>query len=236
MSENYDSNVILRIKQIFSENNEFPKNVFRVLAHFDQREWDALQEILDAYEKLSKDPFLNIIPDDPKVLEQLYPSFDEYGNLSPYYNPLIIKSEIGTADFISEAFQNASQFADGIRSIKSKNQNCGDPDPYINELDDKAVRELSLLVMLSYPYMPDKDDKQPSPAYIKELLHNFQKITPYREKFAQIYMENNDHVDEMKKFQLQKLLNSIDNDYLGKDSEKLFTDLSGLCILFDTFF
>ena len=68
------------IDQIMTGENEFEKNIFKTFAQFDEKDWKALQHVMEKFTNTSTKEYSNdlatvidSIPDDPAELERMYP-------------------------------------------------------------------------------------------------------------------------------------------------------------------
>ena len=67
------------IDRIMSGENEFAKNIFKTFSLFEERDWEALQRMIDTYKSVSAPAagsLYDSVPDTPEELERLFPPID----------------------------------------------------------------------------------------------------------------------------------------------------------------
>lgn len=67
------------IDRIMSGENEFAKNIFKTFSLFEERDWEALQRMIDTYKTVSApaaSALYDSVPDTPEELERLFPPID----------------------------------------------------------------------------------------------------------------------------------------------------------------
>lgn len=64
--------------------NEFEKNIFKTFAQFDEKDWKALQHVMEKFTNTTTAEYSNdlatvidSIPDDPAELERMYPPVEK---------------------------------------------------------------------------------------------------------------------------------------------------------------
>ena len=75
------------IDRIMTGQNEFAKNIFKTFALFDEKDWEALQAMIEKYLNVSnaegvpeEKTLYDDVPDTPEELEKLYPPVDNGDN------------------------------------------------------------------------------------------------------------------------------------------------------------
>lgn len=67
------------IDRVMTGENEFAKNIFKTFALFDEKDWEALQSMIERYLNVTyteEFPIHEDVPDTPEELERLYPPID----------------------------------------------------------------------------------------------------------------------------------------------------------------
>lgn len=67
------------IDRIMDGENEFAKNIFKTFSLFEERDWEALQRMIDTYKSVSAPAagsLYDSVPDTPEELERLFPPID----------------------------------------------------------------------------------------------------------------------------------------------------------------
>lgn len=153
------------------------------------------------------------------------------------FNPLYITPGLSAVDFMLEVAHKANLFADVCQAVFDAS---GQQDPYFSSVNKNVTTTACMMVMLVYPYMPGSGGKQPTPAVAQELINDFNKMKPYREKFVQIYAaKNKDGSVKLVNgrpdvgLYLQAFLDQVDNDFLGEGAEKLWRDAGGLRVIIE---
>lgn len=84
MYANKDAEYSTLIDQIMTGENEFAKNIFKTFAQFDEKDWKALQHVMEKFTNTSTEEHSNdlatvidSIPDDPAELERMYPPVEK---------------------------------------------------------------------------------------------------------------------------------------------------------------
>ena len=75
------------IDRVMTGQNEVAKNIFKTFALFDEKDWKALQAMIEKYQNvtdaedvLEEKPLYDDVPDTPEELEKLYPPVDNSDN------------------------------------------------------------------------------------------------------------------------------------------------------------
>lgn len=75
------------IDRVMTGQNEFAKNIFKTFANFDEKDWEALQAMIEKYLKVAdagdvpeEKPLYDDVPDTPEELEKLFPPVNIGGN------------------------------------------------------------------------------------------------------------------------------------------------------------
>lgn len=69
------------IEQMLSSENEFVKNIFKTFALFDEKDWEALQHMVEKYNSVADSDYIlrynenpaALVPDTPEELEKIAP-------------------------------------------------------------------------------------------------------------------------------------------------------------------
>ena len=69
------------IEQMLSSENEFVKNIFKTFALFDEKDWEALQHMVEKYNSVAESDYIlrcnenpaALVPDTPEELEKIAP-------------------------------------------------------------------------------------------------------------------------------------------------------------------
>lgn len=84
MYANKEAEYSTLIDQIMTGENEFAKNIFKTFAQFDEKDWKALQHVMDKFTNTTTAEYSNdlatvidSIPDDPAELERMYPPVEK---------------------------------------------------------------------------------------------------------------------------------------------------------------
>lgn len=67
------------IDRVMTGENEFAKNIFKTFSLFEERDWEALQRMIDTYKTVSAPAagaLYDSVPDTPEELERLFPPID----------------------------------------------------------------------------------------------------------------------------------------------------------------
>lgn len=67
------------IDRVMDGENEFAKNIFKTFSLFEERDWEALQRMIDTYKTVSApaaSALYDSVPDTPEELERLFPPID----------------------------------------------------------------------------------------------------------------------------------------------------------------
>ena len=71
------------IDRVMTGQNEFAKNIFKTFALFDEKDWEALQKMIEKYLNVADAdgaPDFEDVPGSSKEFEELYPPVDIDGN------------------------------------------------------------------------------------------------------------------------------------------------------------
>ena len=75
------------IDRVMTGQNEFAKNIFKTFALFDEKDWEALQSMIEKYLNVAdaedvpeEKPLYDDVPDTPEELEKQCPPVDSGGN------------------------------------------------------------------------------------------------------------------------------------------------------------
>lgn len=75
------------IDRVMTGENEFAKNIFKTFALFDEKDWGALQAMIEKYLNVTdaedvpeEKPLYDDVPDTPEELEKQFPPVDSGGN------------------------------------------------------------------------------------------------------------------------------------------------------------
>lgn len=75
------------IDRVMTGQNKFAKNIFKTFALFDEKDWEALQAMIEKYLNVAdaedvpeEKPLYDDVPDAPEELEKQYPPVDNGGN------------------------------------------------------------------------------------------------------------------------------------------------------------
>lgn len=75
------------IDRVMTGQNEVAKNIFKTFALFDEKDWEALQAMIEKYQNvtdaedvLEEKSLYDDVPDTPEELEKLYPPVDNSDN------------------------------------------------------------------------------------------------------------------------------------------------------------
>ena len=87
MWDNKEAEYSTLIDQIMTGENEFAKNIFKTFALFDEKDWEALQAMIEKYLNVAdaedvpeEKPLYDDVPGTPEELEKQYPPVDNGGN------------------------------------------------------------------------------------------------------------------------------------------------------------
>ena len=87
MWDNKETEYSTLIDRVMTGENEFAKNIFKTFANFDEKDWEALQAMIEKYLKVAdagdvpeEKPLYDDVPDTPEELEKLFPPVNIGGN------------------------------------------------------------------------------------------------------------------------------------------------------------
>lgn len=83
MYESNETEYNALIDRVMTGQNEFAKNIFKTFALFDEKDWEALQKMIEKYLNVADAdgaPDFEDVPGSSKEFEELYPPVDIDGN------------------------------------------------------------------------------------------------------------------------------------------------------------
>lgn len=153
------------------------------------------------------------------------------------FNPLYIKAGLSPMDRIIKMNQSAVLFADVAQAIFDA---TGRADPYFSGLNKDVTTSITMLVLLTFPYLKEKEGLQPTAEDVQSILNDFSKAGPLLKLMVEHYAkrDTNGNIMNPTKPDLgmyQPVYDFVKNDLLGEGQKQLFDQCRGLRTIINSF-
>ena len=153
------------------------------------------------------------------------------------FNPLYIKAELSPMDRIIKMNQSAVLFADVAQAIFDA---TGRADPYFSGLNKDVTTSITMLVLLTFPYLKEKEGLQPTAEDVQSILNDFSKAEPLLKLMVEHYAKRDTNGNIMNPIKpdlgmYQPVYDFLKNDLLGEGQKQLFDQCRGLRTIINSF-
>lgn len=151
------------------------------------------------------------------------------------FNPLYVPFEEDKQRYFDKVFTAAKLYSDVNQAVFELS---GKGDPYFTSLNRSLSVTGSITMIITVPHV--HPGRYATPEDVQEVINNFDKIKPYRDKLVELYGIKNElgHVvTDIGRAQvipeLQFILARIDRDFLGANAPKISEQATGLRNIID---
>lgn len=147
------------------------------------------------------------------------------------FNPLYINPKLDIFDWHIEVIQKAVLLADVTQAVFDAS---GQSDVYFAGLNRNITTTVTIMILLTFPFMKGKEGKQPTIRDVQDVLHDFDKATPYLTVMEEKYAKK--PINRMKPDlgQFQPIYDVVKHDMLGDGKQQLFDQCRGLRNIIDS--
>lgn len=170
---------------------------------------------------------------------RLDPTLNENGKLKDGFrgfNPLYIPKGLSPIQLIIKQSQTAILFADVAQAIYDAS---GQSDVYFAGLNKNITTTVTMLILLTYPFMKDYEGRQPVATDIQAVLNDFSKAKQYLDVLVEHYgkRDRNGQVNPLHPDlgMYQPIYDVVKNDLLGDGQKQLFDQCRGLRNIINSF-
>lgn len=156
------------------------------------------------------------------------------------FNPLYISPGLSPSQRRLEVFRKARMFSDVLQALYEQS---GKSDPYFTSLNRNLTTMLSILILLTYPWL--HEGEQPDPTSVQEVINDFSCVRVYvfaLAKIAGIGEELRNDYDvtpewiKGKKFgEYQFIISQLAYDLMGAGRTKMEEQARGLRVIINEF-
>ena len=156
------------------------------------------------------------------------------------FNPLYISPGLSPSQRQLEVFRKSRMFSDVLQALYEQS---GKSDPYFTSLNRNLTTMLSILILLTYPWL--HDGKQPDPTAIQEVINDFSCVREYIYALAKTAGIGDDLQSEYdvsadwirgKKFgEYQFIISQLAYDLMGAGRTKMEEQARGLRVIINEF-
>lgn len=153
------------------------------------------------------------------------------------FNPLYMKDNLSPINRIIKMNQCAVTFADVAQAVYDA---TGQTDVYFAGLNKNITTTVTMLVLLTFPYRPEKSGLQPTAEDVQAILNDFSKAKPLLNLMVEHYAkkDKNGNVKDIMNPDLgmyQPIYDVVKNDLLGEGQKQLFDQCRGLRNIINSF-
>lgn len=153
------------------------------------------------------------------------------------FNPLYIKAGLSPMDRIIKMNQSAVLFADVAQAIFDA---TGRADPYFSGLNKDVTTSITMLVLLTFPYLKEKEGLQPTAEDVQSILNDFSKAEPLLKLMVEHYAKRDTNGNIMNPIKpdlgmYQPVYDFVKNDLLGEGQKQMFDQCRGLRTIINSF-
>lgn len=160
------------------------------------------------------------------------------------FNPLYISPDFTPVQHRLEVFRKSRMFSDVLQALYEQS---GKSDPYFTSLNRNMTTMLSILIMLTYPWL--HDGKQPDVTAVQEVINDFSQVRNYIYALAKIVGIANDPkapltwvgdltlewIVSHKFGEYQFIVSQLAFDFLGAGRAKMEDQARGLRVIINEF-
>jgi len=151
------------------------------------------------------------------------------------FNPLYVPPETDKYDYLDKVFTAAKLYADVNQAVFEL---AGSGNPYFTSLNQSITISTSVCMIITYPHV--HPGKYATPGEVQDVINNFERIKPYRDKLVELYGEKNEYGNTIMDVgnarvipELQFILARIDRDMLGANAPEISKQATGLRNIID---